>query len=422
MVACLHDHRQLYNAALQERRDAYQHPSRTTVRYGDQSVQLKDIRRADPDGQGRWSFSSQQATLRRLGKAFDGFFRRIRAGATPGYPRFKGARRFDTVEWPKDGDGCRWDSGPDGQATRVYLRGIGHVRVHKHRPVDGRVKTISVKRQGRRWFVVLSCDEVPAKPLPSSGRSVGIDMGVAHFATTSDGQHIRNPRFLEASSGALVAAQQHLSKFGKRVERRSKRHRAAAARVARLHGKIARQRADHAHKTALAMVRAYDVIAHERLNIAGMTRRPKPLPGPGTLGGFAPSGAAAKTGLNRSIMDAGWRQFLRILAGKAESAGRLVIEVDARNTSRTCPPPLGGCGHANAGNRVSQAEFVCVACGFIANADVVGAVNVLDRAGLALCSAAGAALQETRRSMAGGVTSLWCRSGNSAPTVRGAHE
>lgn len=103
----LDDHRGLYNAALQERRDAYRHPSRTSIRYGDQSAQLGSVRTFDPDGQGRWSFSSQQATLRRLNKAFGGFFRRVKAGQTPGYPRFKGAGRFDTVEFPKDGDGCR---------------------------------------------------------------------------------------------------------------------------------------------------------------------------------------------------------------------------------------------------------------------------------------------------------------------------
>lgn len=192
LTACLGDHRHLYNAALQERRDAYRMRGHT-VRYGDQSAQLKDIRRSDPD-QGRWSFSSQQATLRRLGRAFDGFFRRVRNGQTPGFPRFKGAGWFDTVEWPKDGDGARWDSTPDNGQVRVYLQGVGHVRVHQHRKVKGVVKTISVKREGRRWYVILACDEVPSQPLPATGVVVGIDMGVASFLTTSDGEHIANPR------------------------------------------------------------------------------------------------------------------------------------------------------------------------------------------------------------------------------------
>ena len=113
----MQSHRELYNAALQERRDAWSHPSRTTIRYGDQSAQLTDIRAACPD-QAVWSFSSQQATLRRLNKAFAGFLRRVKAGQKAGYPRFKSATRFDSVEWPKDGDGARWF--PDHK--RVYLQ------------------------------------------------------------------------------------------------------------------------------------------------------------------------------------------------------------------------------------------------------------------------------------------------------------
>lgn len=108
----LRDHCSLYNGALQERRDAYRHTSKTTVRHGGQSAQLNEIRAFDPERQGRWSLSSQQATLRRLDKAFQAFFRRVTAGLTPGYPRFKGVGHFDTVTFSKDGDGCRWDSTP----------------------------------------------------------------------------------------------------------------------------------------------------------------------------------------------------------------------------------------------------------------------------------------------------------------------
>src|ERR1700704_3255788 len=115
------------------------------VRYGTQSAQLKDIRQGRPD-LARWSFSSQQATLRRLDKAFRAFFRRIRAGKKPGYPRFKSAQRFVSVEWPKDGDGCRWKP----EVSRVYLQGVGDVKVTAHRQVDGTVKTVQVRREGRR--------------------------------------------------------------------------------------------------------------------------------------------------------------------------------------------------------------------------------------------------------------------------------
>ncbi|MGQ4413776.1 RNA-guided endonuclease InsQ/TnpB family protein [Streptomyces sp. SAS_269] len=380
MGEMLRDHCSLYNGALQERRDAYRHASKVTVRYGAQSAQLKDIRAFDPERQGRWSFSSQQATLRRLDKAFAAFFKRVEAGRKPGYPRFKGVGHFDTVTFPKDGDGCRWDSTPHDPQTRVRVQGVGHVRVHRHRTVVGRVRTIGVKREGDRWYVVLSCDQVPALPLPGTGAMVGIDMGVKHFLTTSDGEHIASPRFLGAAADDLAEAQKHLATFPKRTRQRTKKHRAAARRVARIHTKIRRQRLDHAHKTALALVRVHDVIAHERLNTTGMTRAPKPKPDPEQPGAFLPNGAGAKAGLNRSILDAGWGVFLAILANKAESAGRTVIAVDPRNTSRTCP----SCGHIAKGNRVTQAKFECMACGFAANADHVGATNVLNRAGPAL--------------------------------------
>ncbi|MDQ0764781.1 transposase [Streptomyces canus] len=206
LTEMLRDHCSLYNGALQERRDAYRHTSKTSIKYPDQSAQLREIRAFDPERQGRWSFSSQQATLRRLDKAFQAFFRRVKAGQTPGYPRFKGVGHFDTVAFPKDGDGCRWDSTPHDPHTRVRLQGVGHVRVHQHRPVRGRVKTISVKREGNRWYVILACDEVPAEELPPTGAVVGIDMGITHFLTTSYGAHVPNPRFLEAAAGELAEA------------------------------------------------------------------------------------------------------------------------------------------------------------------------------------------------------------------------
>ncbi|MEO3828335.1 transposase [Actinomadura sp. B10D3] len=376
LAACLEEHRQLYNAALEHRRIAYRKAG-VTIRYGDQSADLKHIRGDDPGGQGRWSFCSQQATLRRLDKAFAAFFRRLKAGQKPGFPRFKGKGWFDTVTWPRDGDGCRWDSQPEHpSATFVRLQGIGHVRVHQHRPVRGRVKTISVKREGRRWFVVLACDEVPAEQLPATGAAAGIDMGVACLVTTSDGTHVANPRHLAAAADRLADAQRDLA----RKKRGSARRRKAAARVAGLHAKVGRQRLDHAHKTANALVAAYDVIVHEDLRITNMTRSAS-----GTIGQPG-RGVAAKSGLNRSILDAGWGVFLRVLAHKAASAGRELVAVEPRNTSRTC----ARCGHCAAENRVTQTAFACTACGHTAHADVNAAINIL-RAGLVLRDAAEAA-------------------------------
>ncbi|MER5853979.1 transposase [Streptomyces sp. NPDC002012] len=374
----LRDHCSLYNGALQERRDAYRHPSRTSIKYGVQSAQLKEIRAFDPERQGRWSFSSQQATLRRLDKAFGAFFRRIKAGETPGYPRFRGVNWFDTVDFPRDGDGCRWNSTPYDPVTRVRFQGVGHVKVNQHRAVVGKVKTVSVKREGRKWFVVLTAERDRPEPLPPTGSVAGIDLGIASFLTDSNGVHVPNPRHGRKAAAKLEAAQQALSRFPRRkAEDRTKNHQRAVEKVATLHGKVRRQRLDHAHKTALALVREHDFIAHEDLKIRNMSKAPAPKPDPGMPGIFLPNGAAAKAGLNRCIADAGWGVFLTILYVKAESAGREVIAVDPRNTSRTCPE----CGHTAKENRPTQEKFHCVSCGHQAHADVVGATNVL-RAGL----------------------------------------
>jgi len=368
-------HRELYNAALQERRDGWAH-SKTRINYGDQSAQLTEIRSARTD-HAQWSFSSQQATLRRLNKAFAGFFRRVKEGRKAGYPRFKGKARFDSVEWPKDGDGARWLP----EHKRVYLQGIGQVKVHVHRRVEGRVKTIQVKRQGRRWMLVLSCDDVPTNPVPATGRQVGVDVGVVTYATLSDGTEVANPRWARAEAARLEVAQQRLQ----RAKRGSNTRAACRETVAARHRKIANRRKDFHHKQARELVARYDLLVVEDLAIANMVRRAKPKPDPDAPGQFLPNGARAKSGLNRSICDAGWGQFVSILRAKAEDAGRTWIEVNPRHTSNGCEC----CGHAAPENRVSQAEFVCQRCGHAAPADEHAARNIL-RAGLALHSATAA--------------------------------
>jgi putative transposase len=374
LSACLEDMRVLYNAALEERREAWR-MRRHAITYGSQSAQVKEIRRADPDYE-RWAFACERLTLRRLDRAFQAFFRRVKSGEKPGYPRFKGRGWFDSVEWQHD-DGSRWDSQPHDPATRVYLKGIGHVRVHQHRAVKGRVKMVTVRREGKRWYVMLSCDDVPTEPMPPTGAVVGIDMGVANFLTTSDGAHVPNPRPLAAAAGRLARAQRAVA----RKKRGSKRRRAAAAKVAAARRKIGRTRQDHASKVALQLVRDHDVIVHEALRISNMLGRPDPRPLGG--GAYERNGRAVKARLNNSIQDAGWGTFLRTLAAKAESAGRTVIAVNPQHTSQRC----SACGHTAAGNRTSQAEFQCLACGFTAHADVNAAINIL-RSGLDLQAAA----------------------------------
>jgi putative transposase len=346
---------------------------KSPVRYGTQSEQLKYIRAERPDIK-RWSFSSEQATLRRLNKAFDGFFRRMEAGGTPGYPRFKSAPRFDNVEWPADGDGCRWKP----HVSRVYLQGVGDVHVTAHRQVEGRVKTLQVKREGRRWFVILSCDDVPKGLLEPTHRAVGIDVGIACFAVTSDARRVDNPRWGRTAAEGLASAQQVLV----RKKRGSNNRRRARETVASRHRKVANQRRDFHHKTARELVAGHDVLVVEDLRPKSMTRRARPRPDPDAPGAFLPNGQAAKTGLNRSIMDAGWGAFVAILEAKAEEAGRRVVAVDPRHTPDRCE----ACGHTARDNRVSQAVFRCQHCGHQAHADEHAARNIL-RAGLALLAA-----------------------------------
>jgi len=383
---CLEAQRTLYNAALQERRDAYEQVVRRSphyfsktlrpkgpIDYGFQSAQLTGIRELVPS-QATWSFSSQQATLRELNKAFNSFFRRVKSGETPGYPRFKAAHRFDSVLWPKDGDGAKWLL----ETGRVYLQGIGHVKVTRHREVEGRVKTIQAKREGRHWYIILSCDDVAQKPLDHTGAVVGIDVGVASFLTTSDGENVENPHYTRVGADRLAAAQQSLA----RKQRGSNNRRVARDVVANRHRKITNQRRDFHHKVARRLVCEYDVLVVEKLTVKNMTKRAKPKPDPENTGQFLPNGGSAKTGLNRSINDASWAQFRSILEAKAEEAGRTVMSVNPRHTSQACHE----CGHVERGNRVSQAEFLCQGCGHEAHADINAARNILG-AGLALLTA-----------------------------------
>ena len=324
-------HAELYNAGLQERRDAWA-MRRKSISASSQMLQLKEIRTVRPD-QGVWSFTSQQQTLRRLDKAFGAFFRRVKAGETPGYPRFRAAARFDSVDF-RHGDGIKFLPA----TKRLKIQGVGHVQVRLHRnlPENAVLGQVSVKREGSgrgtRWFVVIPV-QVEPEPLPMTGAVTGIDMGVASFLTTSEGVHIPNPRHLKAAASKLAAAQQDLA--GRSAGRTAARP--PSSRVAALHGTVRRQRLDHAHKTALRLVQDHDLICHEALQILNMTRRAKPVPDPDQPGAFLPNGQAAKTGLNKSILDAGWGVFLSVLTAKAEKAGREIISVNPANTSRTCP-------------------------------------------------------------------------------------
>jgi len=338
--AMLDTHRHLYNRALAERRDAYAGEQRT-VRYGEQSAALKAQRAANPY-LADTNFSSCQATLRRLDKSFQAFFRRIKAGAPKvGYPRFKGRGRFATVEFPSHGDGCKL------AGARVYVQHVGSVKVKLHRPVEGTIKTLSFKREAGHWYLIVSCDlgDTPATRLVE--RTVGIDLGLKALLTTNYGKQIAPPQFYRKAQATVRRAQRHVC----RCKDGSKRRQKAKQRVARLHQHVANQRRDWQHKAALSLVERYDLIAHEQLNTKGL----------------------ARTRLAKSIHDAGWTQFLDILSQKAASAAVTVVAVDARNTTQTC----SSCGELPAVPlTLSDRVYHCAACSLSLDRDVNAAKNV----------------------------------------------
>jgi putative transposase len=366
-VRLLADHCDLYNAALEERREAWR-MRQVGVSYGMQSTQLREIRRADPQGQGRHSFTAQQQTLRRLNTVFAAFYARAKKGKA-GYPRFKPYRRFTQVGFVAD-DGAKWTAAPAGGWARAAFQAVGSVKVRQHRPVPGTVKTLQLKREHRRWYVIVTADTDPV-PLPPAGRSVGADLGIARFLTTSDGQIVANPKFLAASAEAIA----DLQRRKERAWRGSGNRKRILRQLAKEWRKVGNRRRDFHHKTARRLVDFCDVIALEKLSTADMTRRPAPKPDPGQAGAFLPNMASAKAGLNKAILDAGWAQFASILTGKAEEAGRRVVFVNPVRTSIDCHL----CGRQC--TRPRQDTVICPAHGAI-DADVNGARNIATRAGL----------------------------------------
>jgi len=355
---------ELYNAALEERRGAWRWEHRS-VSYVEQCRSLSQLRASRPEVLA-CGVTVCRGTLKHLDWAFAGFFRRCQTGERPGYPRFRPRSRWDSLQYE---DRCGW--GLDGSSRRLRLHGIGHIKVRLHRPVRGTPKAITVRREGRRWWVSIRCVDVPAEPLAPTGREVGIDLGVGVLVATSDGVLYTNPRHGRRGAQRLARAQRALAT----KQRGSEHRRRARERVAAAHRYIRDCRTNGAHQLSRRLVDDYDVIVHEQLAIPNLVRRPAPRPD-GT-GGYQQNGASAKEALNRCIHDAGWGQLLAMISYKAESAGRVVIAVDPRNTSRTC----ADCGHVSAGNR-RGAVFKCQACGHEAHADTNAAHNIL-RAGRA---------------------------------------
>jgi putative transposase len=355
-------HCDIYNACLEERIKAWKH-SGVSVTFATQSAQLPAIRAADPQ-YAEYSSSAQQRTVRRVDKAYQSFFRRVKQGQTPGFPRFKARQRFNTVDHTA-GDGSKWTP-TQGKWARAYFKGVGHIKVSEHTPIDGEIKQLSLVRDGRKWWVIAVYEDAP-NPLSETGREVAIDLGIARFLTTSDGEIVANPKFGRNATDEMADLQ-------RRFAATRYRSKTLKRKIRKLHRKIRNQRLDFHHKEARKLVNTYDVIAHENLNIAKMSKRAKSKPGE-LAGTWLPNGGAAKTGLNRSITDVGWAQFLTILNDKAAKAGRTVIGVNPAYTSIRCHKCQATC------TRPTQDSVVCPTHGRL-DADVNGARNVALRAGL----------------------------------------
>ncbi len=338
--------------------------SKVAITYNQQANQLPEIKELRPELN---DIHSQvlQDTLRRVDKAMKAFFRRVKAGETPGYPRFKSSNRFDSFTYPQSGFSLTHDH-------RVCLSKIGSIKVKLHRPIKGKMKTATIKREGDQWFIVFSeVEEI--EPLPANNEVAGIDLGVTHFAALSDGTIIDNPRHLRHAENRLKKLEQQLARKKKGSHRRAR----TKKQLAKAHRKIKNQRKDFLHKTSRRLVNTYGTLVFEKLQPAAMTHRPKPKQDEET-GKYLPNGAAAKAGLNKSILDAGWYQFQQYCTYKAAEAGRSVLFVSPHYTSQVC----SGCGQI-VKKDLSERWHRCE-CGAELDRDHNAAINIL-RLGRSQC-------------------------------------
>jgi putative transposase len=309
-------HRLLYNAALEQRRAAWKR-QRISVGYVQQCHDLTALRHEEETP---LPAQSAQHTLKRVARAFEAFFRRIKAGADEaGYPRFKSRKRFKGWSYPTHGDGWRFLPRNGMQHGRLRLSGIGHIRMRGDARTIGEPTTCDITYRHGRWYasIVLACQPERAR---------GVETFATIASTDNEPVPVANPRFLGQSEAKLKAAYQ--SRDTK--EKFSRSWRLANKRVAQLHSKIARQRLDFHHKQSAQMVDGAAAIFTEKLQPANMTRRPTPKQDT-TTGEYLPNGAAAKAGLNKAILDSAPAQFLGILRYKAAEAGVVYAEAPTRH-------------------------------------------------------------------------------------------
>jgi putative transposase len=357
MRATLDECRWLYNHLLEARKTAWEERQETLGLY-DQHATLPALKVERPSLATVHSQVLQNVAVR-IDLAFKAFFRRVKAGEEPGYPRFRGRDRYDSFCYPQAPSGCKLNG------DRLTLSGIGTVRVVLHRELAGLVKTCCVRLSPTgKWYVTFSC-EVEAIPLPESPERVGIDVGLHSFATLSTGEAVENPRFFRRDEKALAKAQRRLAKEATGTPARRKRRKV----VARVHERIRFRRGDFAHQNARRTVNRFGLIAVEDIHTNRMVHNHC---------------------LAKSISDAAWALFLALIASKAAWAGRQFVAVNPAYTSQDC----SACGHRQK-MPLSERTFACPCCLIVLDRDQNAALNILalalqalglQRAGLALGS------------------------------------
>lgn len=293
-----------------------------------------------------------QQALKDLDRAYQNFFTK-RAD----FPRFKKKGQSDSFRYPQ---GCKLDQ----SNSRLFLPKLGWVRYRNSRAVLGEVKNVTISQSCGKWYVSIQTEREVDVPT-HQGNAVGIDMGIARFATLSDGTHCEPLNSFRKHETALSKAQRAMS----RKTKFSNNWKKAKARVQKIHSRIGNARRDYLHKTSTTISKNHALVCIEDLRVRNMSKS--------AAGSTEKPGkqVRAKSGLNKAILDQGWFEFRRQLDYKLAWSGGHLIAVPAKNTSRTCPC----CGHVSADNRQTQARFACVKCGYENHADLVGAINVLRR-------------------------------------------
>lgn len=294
-----------------------------------------------------------QQTLKDLERAYTNFFAKRAA-----FPRFKKKGQSDSFRYP---DGFKIDQ----VNSRVSLSKLGWIRYRNSRDILGTPKNITVSCVAGQWYVSIQTEREVEQPVHPATSIIGIDVGIARFATLSDGSFIEPLNSFKKHEQRLALLQRRMS----RKVKFSSNWKKAKAKVTKIHTRIANVRRDFLHKTTTTISKNHAIVCIEDLQVRNMSK---------SAAGSSDSpgrNVKAKSGLNKSILDQGWAEFRRQMEYKQVWLGGFVLAVPARNTSRTCP----ACGHVSAENRQTQAKFACVECGYENNADMVGAINVLER-------------------------------------------